>query len=484
MSFALSKAVDPLKVFLTNSSNLEARWDPNYYRCMGKFWNRMSECPYPIEQLKKSLALVQYGISERAIEDAVGIPMLRMNNLQDDTWDISSLKYIEMKEEEKERFLLHQGDILFNRTNSKELVGKCCVFNLPGDYVFASYLIRVRVRAGTLREDYVTAFLSSELGRIQIDAVSRQIAGMTNINAEEIKDLLIPRLDDGTQSLVVDIWKAAIRRRDETIETAKGILAGIDDILLDELGIPRKPAPPNTLESRIFQSSSTDFTGRRWDPLFHQADVFAFVRDANSKLIKLGHLVNYFNTGFPAGRGDQADKDDGGVIHIRPTNMSSDRELIFNRNVYIDPVELKARKADVLKRREVLFNNTNSQEQVGKTVWFDLEGDYFSSNHITRIGTKSAELDPQYLAYILNLYQRKKAFFKLCTNWNNQSGVGSDILQHIPIPVPNPARQAEIVNRLEVEREKAQSLREQAIADLEKAKRDIEALILGKEAAQ
>jgi type I restriction enzyme S subunit len=137
----------------------------------------------------------------------------------------------------------------------------------------------------------------------------------------------------------------------------------------------------------------------------------------------------------------------------------------------------------VLKRREVLFNNTNSQEQVGKTVWFDLDGHYFSSNHITRIGTKSAELNPQYLAAVLNIYQRRKVFFKLCTNWNNQSGVGSDILQRMPVPIPKPARQTAIVERLEVVRDKARALREQARADLEKAKRDIEALILGKEAA-
>jgi hypothetical protein len=91
-------------------------------------------------------------------------------------------------------------DVLpFNRTNSKELVGKCGIFSLTGEYVFASYLIRVRLKHGTLLPDYVTAFLSSSFGRIQIDAVSRQIAGMTNINAEEIRELLIPILDHTTQ---------------------------------------------------------------------------------------------------------------------------------------------------------------------------------------------------------------------------------------------------------------------------------------------
>lgn len=178
------------------------------------------------------------------------------------------------------------------------------------------------------------------------------------------------------------------------------------------------------------------------------------------------------------------DEEDRGVVQIRPTNLSDDRELIFHRNVFIADSVLEERKADVLKRGEVLFNNTNSQEQVGKTVWFDLEGSYFSSNHITRIGTKSGDLNGRFLTYVLNLYQRQKVFFKLCTNWNSQSGVGSNILRFIPIPLTNPKRQTAIVSNLEKVRDQARVLREQARTDLENVRRDIEALILGKEAAE
>lgn len=481
MTFTLSKAATPSKIFLTNWSRVEARWDPNYYRGMTEFRSRMRDCSVPLEPLKRSLALVQYGISERATEEPVGVPMLRMINLQDDAWDLVDLKYIQLTDDEKQPYLLQPGDILFNRTNSKELVGKCCVFDLEGEYVFASYLIRVRVRPGSLRPEYVTAFLSSGLGRIQIDAVSRQIAGMTNVNAEEIRALLIPALDGAAQNKVVTAWKSAIRKRDRTLDKARAVLATIDDVLLDELGIHSTPAPPNTLESRIFQSRFNGLSGRRWDPLYHQADIFQFVRSAKCDLKPLGRHADYFVTGFPAGRADQVDGDDGGVIQIRPTNLSDDRELIFRRNVYIAASALDSRKSDVLRRGEVLFNNTNSQERVGKTVCFDLDGNYFCSNHITRIGTKENVMNPLYLASVLNLYQRRKVFFKLCTNWNNQSGVGNDILQRVPVPLPHPTRQSAIVSRLQAVQDQARNLREQARDDLEKAKRDIESIILGRE---
>jgi hypothetical protein len=248
-------------------------------------------------------------------------------------------------------------------------------------------------------------------------------------------------------------------------------------VLLDALGIPRKPAPPSRLESRAFRTPFSRVTGQRWDPLFHQGDIFQFVRNANCDLPKLGEQADYFLTGFAAGRSDQADEETG-VIQVRPTNLSEERELIFSRCVYIAAREVNERKADVLKRGEALFNNTNSQEQVGKTVYFDLEGVYFSSNHITRIATKGS-LNAQYLYYVLNLYQRQNVFFKLCTNWNNQSGVGVDVLQRLLIPLPDTDRQKVIVTHLNKVRDEAHALRRQAASEFAATKRRIQGLILG-----
>ena len=101
MSFALTNNLLPGKVFLTSRAKLEKRWDPNYYRWMKVFRAKVKNCPHPVERLKPSLGLVQYGISERATEEPVGVPMLRMINLQADTWDIFDMKYIAMSDKDK-----------------------------------------------------------------------------------------------------------------------------------------------------------------------------------------------------------------------------------------------------------------------------------------------------------------------------------------------------------------------------------------------
>lgn len=168
--------------------------------------------------------------------------MLRMNNLQDDGWDFQDLKYIPMSDDDLERYRLSVGDLLFNRTNSKELVGKCEVFNEQGDWVFASYLIRVRVDAEKVLPRFVADFLATRSGRLQIDRLSRQIIGMTNINAEELKEIQIPVPPDlNWQRELVAAMDAARAERKAKLVEADNLLIGLDDFLLSTLGLVRPP---------------------------------------------------------------------------------------------------------------------------------------------------------------------------------------------------------------------------------------------------
>ncbi|MDP2269044.1 MAG: restriction endonuclease subunit S, partial [Deltaproteobacteria bacterium] len=342
---------------------------------------------------------------------------------------------------------------------------------------FAGYLIRFRFDTSRILPDYVFALTQLPYYKEWVQAVQRA-AGQPNINAWEYSNLQIPIPPLCVQETIIERLKMAYDTKRTKERQAYNFLENVDRLLLAELGITPKPAPPNTVENRIFKRPFSEVIGGRFDPIYHHGDIFAFVRAANCDLERLGNHVTTFQTGFAAGRNDQGDKEDG-IIHIRPTNITEDRELIFRRNVYIAPSELGTRLFDRLKRHEVLFNNTNSQEQVGKTVYFDLEGDYFCSNHITRIATDGDRLNPKYLVYILNLYQRQKVFFKLCTNWNNQSGVGADVLSKITVPLSGLERQKQIVLRLDKIRADALALRRKAALELDEAKKYIEAMILG-----
>ena len=463
MSYTVGKAVNPEKVFLTPSSLLEPRWDPSYYRGIGEFRRRIKICAAPIEKLDRSLALVQYGISERATEEAVGIPMLRMINLQDDSWDLSNLKYIQMTSAEKKPYLLKAGDVLFNRTNSKELVGKCGVFDLSGEYVFASYLIRIRLRPGALLPDYVTAFLSSGLGRIQIDAVSRQIAGMTNINAEEIRGLSVPALKATEQWKVVRAWQAAIQKRDQTLSKARGILASIDDVILEELGIPQKSDPPNTIESRIFRRKLSEVTGGRLDPIGNQEKrrrLEKAIHASRYRVTPLGKLVGTSKT--------LVDKIDEGQVYVGLEN------IVGNSGEFVSTVEKESVGTAIQFRQgQILFPKL--RPYLNKTHLAMWSGVCSTEFHVFTPQGASGDY--------ITAFLRSRAIVgitSLLMTGNTLPRLQMADIERLPVPVPPPDIQTSVCLQIKGLYAKARALREQARADLDKAKREIESLILGK----
>jgi type I restriction enzyme, S subunit len=152
----------------------------------------LAQGKYPVVELRSILELVQYGTSEKANTNADGVAVIRMNNIVDGEFDLTSLKHLRLSQAEMDRLLLEEGDILFNRTNSKELVGKCAVFHASGDFVFASYLIRVRADPAKTDAHFLACVINSPIGRQQINALSRQIIGQANINTEELRSLQIP----------------------------------------------------------------------------------------------------------------------------------------------------------------------------------------------------------------------------------------------------------------------------------------------------
>ncbi len=133
---------------------------------------------------------VKYGTSSPGQEEGQ-YPYLRMNNITTDGyWDFSKLKYIDVIEDEKEKYIVRKGDLLFNRTNSKELVGKTAVFNEQSEMIIAGYLIRVRLKE-SINPWYLWGYLNSLHGKQTLFGMCKTIVGMANINAQELQKIKI-----------------------------------------------------------------------------------------------------------------------------------------------------------------------------------------------------------------------------------------------------------------------------------------------------
>lgn len=156
----------------------------------------LNEKKFKKGKIRDTIVEAKYGTSKPA---TIGgkYPYLRMNNITyNGELDLSDLKYITLEKNEEEKYLVEKGDILFNRTNSKELVGKTCVFNLNTPMVIAGYLIKLKVNKQVIPE-YISAFLNSVHGKRRLREMCRNIIGQANINAQELQDIsiLIPPIE-------------------------------------------------------------------------------------------------------------------------------------------------------------------------------------------------------------------------------------------------------------------------------------------------
>lgn len=133
---------------------------------------------------------VRYGTSLPATECG-RYPYLRMNNLTYDGYlDLTDMKYINIPENEIEKCVVRKGDVLFNRTNSLELVGKTCVFDLDEDMVIAGYIIRVRLNDKILPV-VLSNYMNTKVLKEQLRSMAKGAVNQANINAQELRSISI-----------------------------------------------------------------------------------------------------------------------------------------------------------------------------------------------------------------------------------------------------------------------------------------------------
>jgi type I restriction enzyme S subunit len=147
---------------------------------------------WEVGQIGDLMAAVNYGTSKKAHPTDGAFPILRMGNITyEGGWELGDLKFIDLDKKERSKYLVQRGDILFNRTNSKELVGKTAVYRSDIPMAFAGYLVRA-VTNERASPEYVGAFMNSRQMKASLQNMCKAIVGMANINASEFKAISIP----------------------------------------------------------------------------------------------------------------------------------------------------------------------------------------------------------------------------------------------------------------------------------------------------
>lgn len=137
------------------------------------------------------LTEAKYGISAKGAETG-RYAVLRMTNQQEGKIMGANLQYGELSPAQFAKFRVERQDILFNRTNSLELVGRTAIFDLEGDFIFASYLIRLRTDPARLRPSFLNHYFNWDETQVRLKSIASRAVSQSNISATRLRGFPIP----------------------------------------------------------------------------------------------------------------------------------------------------------------------------------------------------------------------------------------------------------------------------------------------------
>ncbi|EGU0146047.1 TPA: restriction endonuclease subunit S [Vibrio parahaemolyticus] len=179
------------------------------------------------ERIDNLSNLIEYGSSQKTVDPFPGgVPVLKMGDIQNGQLILGDHKMMSADVEELPSLYLKNNDILYNRTNSAELVGKTGIFKGEDDkYSFASYLIRIRCNSRNVLPDYINLSMNTPLFRAtQVEPHIKKQCGQANVNGTLMKSMLvsIPPLNEQKQIISkVNQLISACNSLRRTIEKSK-----------------------------------------------------------------------------------------------------------------------------------------------------------------------------------------------------------------------------------------------------------------------
>lgn len=213
-SFAVRKAAILHKAF---TGELTKQWRRE---------NGVSDECWEEKTIGEICSSLKYGTSKKSSDDGE-VVVLRMGNLQNGEIDWSNLAYTS-DEEDIKKYLLKSGDVLFNRTNSPELVGKTSIYRGEMPAIYAGYLIKLDYEKNIVVGDYLNYYLNSSKAKEYYMQVKTDGVSQSNINAKKIGEFKIPLPTLSEQHEIVRLIDDLLARERKAQQAAEQALASID----------------------------------------------------------------------------------------------------------------------------------------------------------------------------------------------------------------------------------------------------------------
>lgn len=380
------------------------------------------------------VAKTQYGLSGPMNQSGKGFKIFRMGEVQDGRLiDTGQMKYTDITPKEFHQYKLLNGDILFNRTNSFELVGKTGMFALDGDYCFASYLVRLNLDRRIVLPNFLNYLMNSDPFQQSVKKKASRSINQANINATILanEQISFPSLPE--QQRIVRILDEAF----------------------DGLATAAANAEKNLRNARtVFESHLQSIFADAWDayPIVALSDLATDITDGD-------HLP--------------PPKSATGVPFITIGNIVKESRKIDFSNTFMVPRSyyelLKPNRKP--KKGDVLYTVTGS---FGIPVIVDTDFEFCFQRHIGLIRPKP-DTSSAWLFYLLASPQLMKQANDSATG-TAQRTVSLSLLRSFKVPrIPTDHQQSIVskLDRLSAETQRLESIYQQKLAALGELKKSL-----------
>ena len=160
---------------------------------------------WEVKPVKELISVCQYGLNKPLSTDPIGVPVLRMNNLGAGKIDVGDVKYAVLTKEEECEYLLEPGDVLFNRTNSRALVGKVAIYKERRKMSFASYLLRLKAKRGETDPRWLNYYFNTAETQNKLSHMATPGVSQSNINAQVMQSLRFKTPPIEEQKIMADL---------------------------------------------------------------------------------------------------------------------------------------------------------------------------------------------------------------------------------------------------------------------------------------
>ena len=450
-----------MEKFIAKSSELFDRFDPKYVA----FMRRAANFRYPAVKMGSLLSEPpEYGAGEAGIErvDEATPRYIRITDIDENGELLPGLGMTAANVEPQ--YFLRDGDLLFARSGNT--VGKSYLHEsgqVPYPCFYAGYMIRFRFSEKVLPK-YVFAFTQTPYYHEWVSAIQRS-AGQPNINAQEYRSLEIPLPPLSDQRKIVAELDAAYAAKRAADEKATKLLASIDDMVLNELGIARLPKPDTSLFSRIFIVPAREVANATLAP-----DHYFDSIDFSKAKYPCERFVERIDIDPPCGLEQ--------ITKLVPMESVSAEWCAIESIEDISPDATQG--YSTFRGGDVIWARITPCMENGKSAVVEAEpSEYFcGSTEFLVFRPKDNKVNPYYLQSLLHLKRFREVAAHHFTGTSGHQRVTADFFKAINIPIPPRSVQDRIASTASSIRAEARKLKADATAALDAAKRKIESRIV------